>query len=439
MTKQSLVGHLCWAGVAVAAFAFGSTRDKDSASGEDAKARAAKSSSRLSANDGSGSGSGTAGSKSALSAGRPGSGNSARNSGYDGELNHTMTEEQLAALAKEAFRSGSPLARRQAFGRLLEQLTADNAKDLVKHLKANKADKSEWRDFHYAWGTIDGQAALEHSIKSSDYDLAYTMTGWASAYPDEARSFLQNLPESVKTDRARLQRSLVAGMADNDTNRATAYVLELAGQGAKQAGEYMGIVTEEVLRNFGAQEAATWSENLPDGDLKGAALDSVAHRLTNENPEAAAQWVEQFANEAYGVRAIEEVGDEWAERDPAAAVNWLETLPAGRGQSEGLSSAFGEWARRDAVAAADRISSMPRSEQRDSAISGYSRMLAYKDPGAAINWANSIAQDGLRNSALTRAGQMLFRRDAEAARQWVSTSGLPPEAQQAVLNPPKRR
>ena len=61
------------------------------------------------------------------------------------------------------------------------------------------------------------------------------------------------------------------------------------------------------------------------------------------------------------------------------------------------------------------------------------------DPVAAIDWANSISQDDLRNRTLTRAGQQLFRRDAEAARDWVVSSGLPPEAQQAVLNPPRRR
>jgi hypothetical protein len=105
----------------------------------------------------------------------------------------------------------------------------------------------------------------------------------------------------------------------------------------------------------------------------------------------------------------------------------------------GLSSAYGEWAQRDPVAAGDRLAAMPRSPQRDSAISGYANTLSYRDPAAAIRWADSIAQDSVRNRALTRAGQQLYRRDAKAARAWVATSGLPPEAQQAVLNPPRRR
>ena len=96
-----------------------------------------------------------------------------------------MTEAELEGLVHEAFRNGSPLARRLAFGRLLEQLTADNAKTLVEHLKANKADKEQWRDFHYAWGTIDGESALKHAMESKEYDMAYTMSGWTNTRPED--------------------------------------------------------------------------------------------------------------------------------------------------------------------------------------------------------------------------------------------------------------
>ena len=105
----------------------------------------------------------------------------------------------------------------------------------------------------------------------------------------------------------------------------------------------------------------------------------------------------------------------------------------------GLHSAFGEWARRDPVAAGERISSMERSPQRDAAISGFARRISYEEPSVAIEWANSIADDSSRTRALTHAGQQLFRRDRAAAEAWIGSSGLPPEAQQAVLNPPQGR
>lgn len=433
MTKRSLIGHSCWAAVAVAAFAFGAMRDKgDSSSAGDLSSRTAGKSAGSRAQGASGSGSGS----NPLS-GRAGRSGVVRSGG--GEFRAALTQEQLAGIAHQAFRSGNPLERRSAFGQLLESLTVENAGSILVLLKENKPDKDQWRDFHYAWGGLDGNAALGHAMKSKEYDLAYTMSGWAAANPHEARQFLQNLPEDVQTDRELLKRSLVAGMADRDTGLATDFVFELAAQGDRRAGDYLGEVTGEVLRSMGTEEAALWAQGLPDGELKGAAMDRVANNFVNRDPEAAAAWAQQFAGESYAARVIEEVGDEWAERNPVAAVDWLESLPSGRGQSMGLTSAYGEWSRRDPVAAGERIASMPRSPQRDSAISGYVSSLSYRDPAAAIEWANSIAQDSVRDRALTRAGQQLFRRDAEAARQWVATSGLSAEAQRAVLNPPRRR
>lgn len=431
MTKRAVLVHAGWAGVALVAFAFGSMRHREGmkeGAGSASSLQEGRPSSRSLRDGGSGAGAG-------------GMRRSGARGGSEGESSvgsGLMSEAQLETLAHEAFKSGSPLARRDAFGRLLEALTPENATTIREFLTSNKADKEQWRDFHYAWGMIDGETALKHGMETKEYDMSYTMSGWASAYPDQARQFLANLPEDVKTDRELLKRSLVAGVADRDPMLAADLVYSMASQGEQRAAEYMSEVAGEVMRTMDATEAALWSQGLPDGDLKGAAMDRVAHHYVEQDPQAAAAWAERFAGESYAGRVIEEVGDEWAKRDPAAAVNWLETLPEGGGQSSGLTSAYGRWAYHDAVAAGERLAAMPRSEQRDAAISGYVNGLSYRDPASAIDWANSIAQDNLRNRALTRAGQALFRRDQEAARAWVVNSGLPPEAQKQVLNPPRR-
>jgi hypothetical protein len=201
----------------------------------------------------------------------------------------SLSKAQLEALAHDAFRNGNPVARRLAFGKLLESLTAENAGTILGLLKENRADKEQWRDFHYAWGTIDGEAALKHSMESPEYDMAYTMSGWASANPEAARAFLNNLPEDIKTDRELLKRSLVSGMADRDPDLAANLVYALDAQGDKRASEYIGEVAGEVLRAMSAQEAAQWSEGLPDGALKGAAMDQIANSFVSRDPEGAAR------------------------------------------------------------------------------------------------------------------------------------------------------
>lgn len=433
-----MIGHACWAAVTAGAFAAGLVLDqKNSGGAADPPVKVpsgAKSSRSMGGSAPGGPGTRGIGPRASLglAAGK-------RPAGVGGGGPVILSESEIAAVANDAFRSGNPLVRRRAFDQLLSNLTAENAQDMLVHLKENRVDGEQWRDFHYLWGTLDGKAAVDHSLDSEERDLSHTMAGWASSSPNAAIDYINNLPEEDRGSFRHLQEAMVSGMADNNTAVATDYVLQLANEGDGRASHLFGVVTREVVSNVGIDEAAQWSQNLPDGDLKGAALDTVAHRFTNSDPEAAAQWVEQFAGQAYADRAIEEVGDEWAERDPASAVNWLETIVEGRGQSMGLHSAFGEWARRDPVAAGERISSMERSPQRDAAISGFARRISYEEPAVAIEWANSIADDSSRTRALTHAGQQLFRRDRAAAEAWIGSSGLPPEAQQAVLNPPQGR
>ncbi|MBQ98492.1 MAG: hypothetical protein CMP30_10910 [Roseibacillus sp.] len=155
----------------------------------------------------------------------------------------------------------------------------------------------------------------------------------------------------------------------------------------------------------------------------------MVNGMANNDPARATDYVLQLADE----------GDERASQlfevvtsavlsncDVDEAATWLD-------------STYGEWADRDPEGAGERISSMPRSPQRDAAISGFARQISYGDPGKAIEWANSIAEESARVEALTHAGQHLARRDRAAAEAWVASSGLPQEAQRAVLNPPQIR
>ena len=68
-----------------------------------------------------------------------------------------LSESEIAAVANDAFRSGNPLVRRRAFDQLLSNLTAENAQDMLVHLKENRVDGEQWRDFHYLWGSLMGK------------------------------------------------------------------------------------------------------------------------------------------------------------------------------------------------------------------------------------------------------------------------------------------
>jgi hypothetical protein len=364
-----------------------------------------------------------------------------RDSGVLGRIFGSVAsaDGDLDALIAQALRDPNPITRRLAFSRLLEAMTPENAEMIRAQMVSMGADGDQWRDFHYGWGAIAGQKAFDHAAGTPENDLAATLTGWAAANPSEALSLLENLPEEMQGQRDELTASVVSGLAHRDPAAAAELVLRLGGEGNERAGNLMEIVANETLRTQGPAAAAIWSATLPDGPLKGSAMNRIADAYARRDPAGAAAWARGLASEDYAAGAIERIGGRWAETDPVAAVGWLESLPAGNGQTSGLRNAFGDWEDRDPVAAGQYLMAMPQSPQRDSSISGFAMGYAWQNPQVAIEWAGSIRDPELRQSSLTRAGQAFYQRDPDGALAWLETSGLPPEARQRIINSQNRR
>jgi hypothetical protein len=427
--KSSHLTHGAWSLAALGTFGLGLLLAKPSGSRNDTDSK-----NLLTVR--SGNVSGTAGDAAGLSAKPAGAGSDRTATTSRPAL---LTPDQIEALAKEALSDPNPLTRNLAFSKLLASMTPENVGVLMESLKTNRAGGEQWQLFLYAWGAMDSAGVLAHAETLQGRDksrfLQSTLPGWASKNPDAALAWLDTVQEGEEKNRYR--SSFVAGLADHDIGRATAYVMERAQAGDQLAGEYLQTVAGEELRKNGPAAATAWGERLPEGPLKGGALDQIAGAYVQQDPKAAAAWATQFANTSYGARVVEEVGDEWAERDPKSAVAWLGSLTEGPARSEGTYSALREWTRRDPTAASEYLASMPQSQSKDSAVSGFARSLAYEDPESAVIWAKTITDEKSRIQTLTRAGQSWFRRDPTAATTWLQSASLPPETQQAILNPPR--
>jgi hypothetical protein len=351
----------------------------------------------------------------------------------------SSADGDFEALLNQSLRDPNPIMRRLAFSKLLESMTPENAAGMRAQLVAIGAAPDQWRDFHYAWGALDGKAAFASASTSPERDLAATMTGWAAANPAAALALLDNLPAELQGQKEELISSVVEGLADNNRALATDYVLKLARDGNGQVADLIGIVTQETLRAEGPEAASRWSETLPAGPLKSSAMGRVANAYVQANPEAAARWVGGFAGEEYAASAIEQTGRGWAQTNPLAAVGWLETLPSSSGQTSGLRVAFSDWEDSDPAAASEYLSKMPQSAQRDSSISGFATGYAWQNPQIAIQWAQSISDPTLRESSLTQAGRAFYRRDPNGALTWMETSGLPEAARQQMMRSDRQR
>jgi hypothetical protein len=429
MNNKFLI-HGCWAAAVLLAFSLGSRRSGVTSS---PRTGASTTSPVEAANPPSN----PSGSLSRNSQKRPASRGVSAIEGLFGTVNASGAD--LNALIAQALRDPNPITRRLAFSRLLESLTPGNAEVVREQLVALGADPDQWRDFHYAWGALDGRAAYANAAQSPEDDLNATMSGWAAANPGEALAMLDNLPAELLGQRDDLVASVVSGLSHNDPGVATAYVLRLGQEGNPKAGELMETVAVATVSQLGPEAGSRWVESLADGPLKGNAMAKVAEAYVRRDPEAAARWTEGFADKDFASRTIEQVGARWAESNPVAAVGWLESLPASPGQKQGLSGAFGDWEDRDPVAAGDYLYGMAKSPQRDAAISGFASGYAWQDPQTAIAWAKDIDDPALRESSLTRAGQAFYRRDPEGALAWLEGSGLSEEARQRVTTSERRR
>ncbi|MGK0187147.1 MAG: hypothetical protein ACI9R3_002933 [Verrucomicrobiales bacterium] len=394
MMKKKLIGHFCWGVAAIAAYWLGGVGGSSS-------------SPESSLSDGSATG--ELGSRSALS---PDARMRISQSEQDtratrGENSQTASGFSTSGatwetLATQAMRDQNPIKRRLAFSKLLQSLTPENALDIREQLVSLGTKGDEWRDFNYAWGALAGEEAFLFAASSEEDDMSAAVAGWASANPGEAIAMLDNLPEDMKGQRARLAESVVQGLSDSDRGAATELVLRLASEGMAESGKLMTLVANDALRVDGVEGAARWLDSLPDNPVKGAAMQRIAGAYVERDAEAAARWVEAVADQDYA--------------------------------TSGLNSAFGDWEDRDPLAATEYLSKMPESTQRDAAISGLSRGYAWQDPEAAIAWAHEISEPTLRQESLTRAGQIFFRRDPTSAAAWLQESELPLKTQEAILN-----
>lgn len=347
---------------------------------------------------------------------------------------YSLERVGLMALTEQAVTDPSPITRRLAFAKVLENMTPENALEIRARLVALDPDNQTWTEFNYAWGALAGRQAFDYAMQSDEPDLNAALMGWAAADPQAAMAALESLPAEIEGQRAQLEQNLIAGIADYDLNLATQMALKLSvDKDERQTRRLMRAVANEALRNGGPETASLWAASLPDGDTKGAAIRRVSEAYVRKDPVAAAAWAESFADKDYASAAIGEISEEWAESDATATVAWLETLPAGDAQNRGFAEALGEWEDRDPQAATAYLMAMERSPQRDAAIAGFARGYAWQDPQAAIAWAQDIGDPAMRNRALVRVGYAYHRRDPENARIWLQSSGLSEEQQRAAM------
>ena len=362
----------------------------------------------------------------------------------------TLSDLEIESLGEKLKESTNPIDRRLAFSQLLQGLTAENALLIRDQIKDFDAGSPEFKEFHYAWGSIGGTDAIMFGVDTVEPDMSPALSGWASSDPQKAIAWFESLDmendssfdpllkdRKMKAEdlRNHLMGGLVQGLADTDPDLAMRFVQEVLDSGNKAAHGMMHAPISAMIRTSSPLEAAQWASQLEEGFVRNQAMSRTADHFARKDFEAAKEWAESVSSNDGAERVIGPVTKNWASRDPEAAMDWVSSLPEGKAQHSGTWAALNGWAGKDPAAASDYLANMPDSEMRNVAISGFSDRLVWENPQAAMTWANSITSDEMRNDALTRVGRSWARKDPKAASDWAdSTPGIPLTIQSEIDN-----
>lgn len=381
--KQSYLIHGIWVIVAIAAYTFGS-RSSDSSPDSSADSGSSKSTVTTRVSD----------------RGSPRSSQSENSANRITTETRILSKSDIINLGEDFKTAKNLLERRAAFTKILEALTPENATQLREQIAHLDQDSQEFREFHYAWGMIGGETAVEHGADTRKRDMAATLAGWMSQDPDAAMAYFKTLNEEQMNGRGGMKWGAVYGLADNDPARAVEFVKERAEAGDRDARHMMNITLDKVIESGELGNAEAIARAIEGTKIEGSAYRHLAWKL--------------------------------AENDPVGAADWATGLPQGEGRNHAVGTSYNRWAGEDPQAAAAKIATLSDQGVRDAATYGYATRVVWDNPATGVEWAASIQDNNSRNRALVDTGRTFFHKDPEAAKAWLQTSGLSEEQQKQI-------
>jgi hypothetical protein len=124
-------------------------------------------------------------------------------------------------------------------------------------------------------------------------------------------------------------------------------------------------------------------------------------------------------------RALALIGP-WTSVDPAASSAWSAELPEGQLRNAAMSMVARQWGLRDWNATANWLQLLPPGSSRDAAIDAFVTSADGYDIKLAAEWANQMADPESRAARVEQVASRWLREDNAAARAWLKNAQLPP-------------
>ena len=355
-----------------------------------------------------------------------------------------LSPERMKEAVTEALRETDPIKSQMLFARLMEDLTAENAPQVLAMLRENVAGFDSMRYMgmlSYAWGSADPLAAMEALNQNGDrggrFSQSSVVAGWASKDPDAAIAWLEKYEGENK---GWLSNSLVDGLAKSDPEKALKLALGLKDAGER--GRAAETLAREMIRSGGVEKATQWLSSLTDNDMKRSAFDTITDQYLRSDLNKAVDFAKSHASDEYAANAIGTVAEAVGRKDVQHGLQLANSL-TGKAQARAYAEVIGEWMDKDkgaqSVEASAYVSKMPPGDARDLSASTIARRVVGDDPASAIAWANSIANTETRQETYVDIGRRYTRTNPQEAAAWLATSGLSAAVQQQITAPPEDR
>lgn len=315
-----------------------------------------------------------------------------------------------------------------------------------------------------AWSRSDFDDALRYAISMEDSTLRSDVframsSGTTGNRQQLLDAMIEHMPVGDNFQNA--VSSVFSSWAREDPAAAAVAVSQLPpGRALSRATEQ---IAAEWARAGNHEQVLAWAQQLPEGEARTNALESLFSQLSTQdpqqalaalatlgpaergdalrslaagwskaNPEAVLQWANTWPDAGERAGIIRDALSQWANSSPEAAAAQIQRLPADQ-QEAATRAVVDRWAAKDAEAAAAWLARQPDGKSKDSSISVLARKIAPEDPETALRWTGAISEERPRNRQTEQIARDWLRQDPAAARRWIETSTLPPDTRNRLL------
>lgn len=315
----------------------------------------------------------------------------------------TLTERSQAI-----FDLKNPLERKQAFDKLLSELTTlSDFQGLIGTFESLKKEgrrfDREWAHLWLSLGHRDPALAVQllqgYGPNKEWYfeSIAHVMESWGTQSPEEAMNWLQKNEALTGNQLDSALSRLVQGYASRDLKAATNYALSVVQPGEPLFKVIANSLSAAASQQGGTQGLLSWFDDLPSDAHKQASFMAASRRLGDIDSQKLREWLLNQSHQSYRHDdAYRAYAQRLAEQNPRTAMDFVfsEAPRLDNGSFIGLGYAAYEWLMQDPQGLSKYVESLPDAAQRRTVIE------ALKGPLSDVNFPmrkRNAAEQFLKN------------------------------------------